>query len=80
MSFNEYSGEKGIRKSRPAHIMNREQGRSKPGKQMNSPTFYSGQITPKLNKLIYHFLIVVGMICIAVVMGGMLGILLRSLN
>ena len=79
MSILEHITTWGKYKHYPIRIINREQGRQKPREELTTPNFYRGQITPKFRRYIYYLLLILGIICMAIVLGGMLGILLQSL-
>jgi len=60
-------------------IVDREQSQSNSRKPITSPSFFRGRSAPKPKTLLYHFFMVLGIICIALVFGGMFGVLLRGL-
>jgi hypothetical protein len=61
-------------------IVDRDKGQSDPPSPITSPLFSRGRSAPKLKTFLYHLFMALGIICIAIVIGGMFGMLLRVLT
>ena len=60
-------------------IVNREQRQDKPQPPLSTPSFYEGRRAPRLKTWLYHFFMTIGVVCMALIFGGMLGILFKRL-
>lgn len=47
---------------------------------LSTPAFSEDRRTPKIPGYLYYFLTILGVICIAVVFGGIIGIILRQID
>ena len=60
-------------------VVDREQRQRSSQQPITPPSFYEGRKTPKFKNWLYHFFMTIGVVCMALIFGGMLGVLLRRL-
>ena len=58
-------------------VVDREQRQHSSQQPITPTSFYEGRKTPRLKNWLYHFFMTIGVVCMALIFGGMLGILLR---
>lgn len=57
-----------------------ESGKTSSKAPLSSPSFFERRSAPKINSVIYHLFLGMGILCLALVFGGIFGILARGVT